>query len=279
MWKLRLYLPLVGFVLPTLVIGYGVVIPSSCIRGVNELSIGFGTTVFGAVLTYLAGIRSATAIDCPLRVPLRVRFARYLNRQASHPKGAFGALLGVIWSLEHRKLNLATLDILEIAPTDQVLDFGCGSGTGVREAAKLAVSGHVTGLDVSETVLGLARRRNRVAVRADRVRLARVDGEELGLAPRSFDRIFSVHSVYFWKAPSDILRQLANALRPGGRLVLAFRPAGTDVPQRFRDETYRFYSAGQLQMMALAAGFSTTRVVDVTQQAQSVVWLIADRQA
>jgi hypothetical protein len=49
--------PLLTFALPTVVIGYGVVIPNSPIAGVNSLTIGFGTTVLGACLAYLAGIR------------------------------------------------------------------------------------------------------------------------------------------------------------------------------------------------------------------------------
>lgn len=57
---LRHYLPLVGFAVPTLIIGYGFVIPRSCIAGVNELTIGFATTVAGACLTYVAGIRAST---------------------------------------------------------------------------------------------------------------------------------------------------------------------------------------------------------------------------
>ena len=55
--KTRYCVPLVGFVIPTVVIGYGVVIPRSCIAGVNELTIGFATTVIGACLTYVVGIR------------------------------------------------------------------------------------------------------------------------------------------------------------------------------------------------------------------------------
>jgi hypothetical protein len=54
--KFKYLVPLIAFVVPTLVIGYGVVIPHSVIAGVNELSIGFGTTVFGACLAYVAGI-------------------------------------------------------------------------------------------------------------------------------------------------------------------------------------------------------------------------------
>jgi ABC-type Fe3+ transport system permease subunit len=56
---LRAYLPLVGFVVPTVVIGYGFVIPRSCIAGWNELTVGFAATVVGACLTYLAGVRLA----------------------------------------------------------------------------------------------------------------------------------------------------------------------------------------------------------------------------
>jgi hypothetical protein len=57
--KARHLLPLVGFVVPTVLIGYGVVIPRSCIAGVNELTIGFATTVVGACVTYVVGVRSA----------------------------------------------------------------------------------------------------------------------------------------------------------------------------------------------------------------------------
>ena len=49
-------LPLLGFVVPTAAIGYGIVIPRSCIAGVNALTIGFGISILGASVTYLAGI-------------------------------------------------------------------------------------------------------------------------------------------------------------------------------------------------------------------------------
>ena len=57
--NLHLFVPLAGFVLPTVMIGYGVVIPRSCIAGWNELTVGFAATVVGACLTYIAGLRLA----------------------------------------------------------------------------------------------------------------------------------------------------------------------------------------------------------------------------
>ena len=58
--QIRLYVPLLGYVIPTLVIGYGFVIPRSCIAGVNELTIGFGGAVLGACVTYVIGVAAAT---------------------------------------------------------------------------------------------------------------------------------------------------------------------------------------------------------------------------
>jgi hypothetical protein len=56
--KLRYFVPLFGFVAPTLLIGFGLVIPGSCIAGVNQLSVGFAATVLGSCLAYCLGIRA-----------------------------------------------------------------------------------------------------------------------------------------------------------------------------------------------------------------------------
>jgi hypothetical protein len=57
--KARHLWPLVGFVVPTVAIGYGFVIPRSCIAGVNELTLGFASTIAGACLAYVLGVRAA----------------------------------------------------------------------------------------------------------------------------------------------------------------------------------------------------------------------------
>ncbi len=57
--KMKRYWPLIGFVAPTLIIGYGHVIPTSCIAGVNELTVGFAATIAGACFTYWLGLQAA----------------------------------------------------------------------------------------------------------------------------------------------------------------------------------------------------------------------------
>jgi hypothetical protein len=64
--RLRHFVPLAGFLVPSAAIGYGVVIPQSCIAGLNELSVGFAATLVGACVTYWAGLR-AVARDGAMR--------------------------------------------------------------------------------------------------------------------------------------------------------------------------------------------------------------------
>jgi membrane protein DedA with SNARE-associated domain len=51
--------PLILFVVPSLVIGYGFVLPRNHVSPLSELSVGFAGTVLGASISYLVGIRLA----------------------------------------------------------------------------------------------------------------------------------------------------------------------------------------------------------------------------
>lgn len=62
------YLPLIGHVVPTLVVGYGWVIPRNGVGGWNEVTIGFAMSVVGTCIAYVLGqrqaLRSTTREEC-----------------------------------------------------------------------------------------------------------------------------------------------------------------------------------------------------------------------
>lgn len=57
--RLKHFLPLLGYLLPTAVITYGIVIPGTCVAGFNQLTIGIGMNLVGAAVTYVLGLRAA----------------------------------------------------------------------------------------------------------------------------------------------------------------------------------------------------------------------------
>ena len=108
---------------------------------------------------------------------------------------------------------------LRLPPGAHVLDLGCGVG---RHAVELARRGyHVTGLDLSPTLLRIARERAERAGIA--VEWIAADMRAIPYAD-TFDAVLNLFSSwgYFERDDEDqrVLRSVAAALKPGGRLLL-----------------------------------------------------------
>src|SRR5437016_12470708 len=78
---------------------------------------------------------------------------------------------------EHLPITLPVLEKMRLAPTDSVLDVGCGAGWLSRRLAKLVPEGRVVGMDISDEMIRHARRSS-----VDFDNLIFVAGEEIGRA-------------------------------------------------------------------------------------------------
>ncbi len=108
-----------------------------------------------------------------------------------------------------------------LRPGDRVLDVGCGTGDLCLLAARrVGPGGRVTGVDISEEMLAVGRRKVAEAGLADRVELLRANALDLPFPDRSFD---VVTSGFVLRNLADLPRALAEmvrVLRPGGRAAI-----------------------------------------------------------
>jgi ubiquinone/menaquinone biosynthesis C-methylase UbiE len=148
--------------------------------------------------------------------------------QFGRPQGTAGRVAG--WVMAHRQSNRQrnswVVSLLDVQPTDRVLEIGFGPGLAIAELGRrVGDSGHVCGIDHSEVMLRLATRRNASAVAAGRVTLSRASVDQLPPSlGGSFDAILSVNSLGFWPAPTERLEELRRRLRSGGRIAIASQP-------------------------------------------------------
>jgi len=142
------------------------------------------------------------------------------NRQYRSPHGLMGWLAGERMVRQHGPETAWTLSLLEIEPTDTVLEVGCGAGQGIKLAAEKACDGRVMGIDLSGMMVRVATRRNAQAVKAGRVVLAQGTITALPFADQSFDKVMTIHTCYFWPKPAGALSELSRVLKPGGRLII-----------------------------------------------------------
>ncbi|MGH9190329.1 MAG: class I SAM-dependent methyltransferase [Acidimicrobiales bacterium] len=106
-----------------------------------------------------------------------------------------------------------------VATDDRVLDIGCGTGRSTRDAARVASSGSVLGVDLSARMLGRARAQTAIDGIVN-VRFEQADAQVHPFERSAFDVTISSFGVMFFGDPIAAFANIGSALRPGGQLAL-----------------------------------------------------------
>ncbi len=188
---------------------------------------------------------------------LRRPIEAVLGRHYACPSGIVGRLVGERMVRQHVPETLWTVSLLGIEREDRVLEIGFGAGQAVELVAARATDGHVAGIDLSRTMVRAATRRNRRAVAAGHVALRQNDVAALPYADGQFDKVLSIHTLYFWPDPERALAEIFRVLRPGGRVALTLSPGKVGEAE---GAGYRARVDERIIPAMERIGFSTVRV-------------------
>lgn len=110
------------------------------------------------------------------------------------------------------------------------LDIGCGTGAHTLWLAEQRL--HVTGLDESAAMLGVARAKSRGLDPAPE--WLHADAGSLPFGEGRFDLVVSVAALEFVDEPTAVVREAERVLRPGGRLVMGLLVADSAWGEAYR---------------------------------------------
>jgi ubiquinone/menaquinone biosynthesis C-methylase UbiE len=118
------------------------------------------------------------------------------------------------------------LNHLDLARARAALDVGCGSGADlVAMAGSMLPGAEIYGLDVSETMIGEARRR--IAGLHPRVSLHVGTAASLPFPDETFDACLADTVLQHIPDPAQAVREMARVTRPGGRIAALEFDLGT----------------------------------------------------
>ena len=168
--------------------------------------------------------------------------------QFAKPSGGVGWIVGHVMALKNGHRSEWVFSLLDLKPTDRVLEIGFGSGTDIARASRSAA--FVAGVDHSDVMLRMASKRNADPIREGRVALQLGSAGQLPFPEEHFDRVFAINSAQFWKDSIKTLGEVRRVLKPGGRVALAVQPRAKNATE----ETTRQAGIGLSKSLA-AAGF------------------------
>lgn len=168
----------------------------------------------------------------------------------------------------HLPIVEPTLALMDLQPSDRVLDVGCGSGWLVRRLAARVPKGSVMGIDVSDEMI---RRAQLSRAGATNIKFVQGTAEEIPAPPGSFTKVLSVESAYYWHNPAHGMAGIFRVLEPGGSawILINFYRDNADCHQwqmHYQIPTH-LLSAAEWQDLFTSAGFqnvSHRRIPDLS---------------
>ncbi|MEQ1675973.1 MAG: class I SAM-dependent methyltransferase [Chitinophagaceae bacterium] len=146
-----------------------------------------------------------------------------MARQLRKPGGAMGNKVGLMMNKANESLYDFTLDTMQLAPGERVLEIGFGNGKFFTKIFSKAADLHISGLDFSATMVQAARLENEQHIKENKLALVQGSSSEMPFADNSFDKIYCINVVYFWDEPQHHLQEIKRVLKPGGLFFATIR--------------------------------------------------------
>ena len=188
---------------------------------------------------------------------------KLIASQVRKPSGTIGKMIGYGMARGHRRLYDWTIDLMDVRPTDRVLDVGCGNGKVVGLIAGISTEGFVAGIDYSEAMVQSARKLNADEIRSGRVEIVHSNVSAMLYEDESFDKVCAIETFYFWPDPALNLKEVWRVLKPGGSVFVVMEMSKEITNQqkaalwaaRF---DLRCFSEAEMEEMLTEAGFGRT---------------------
>lgn len=114
---------------------------------------------------------------------------------------------------DHWPITRPALEMMRMAPDENVLDVGCGAGWLSRILARGVPQGRVVGMDISNEMIHHARE---ASVELENLVFVVGGVDEIPWEANFFSKAISVESSYYWPDPAKGLREIHRVLREGG---------------------------------------------------------------
>ncbi|MBZ4041681.1 class I SAM-dependent methyltransferase [Flavobacterium hibisci] len=197
--------------------------------------------------------------------------------QLKHPTGEKGIEIANMMHETNINMTRHSIQNLNISSGNSILELGHGNAGHVEFLFEQAENLKYYGLEMSELMFQEARQINRNFVSQKQAFFSVYDGNIIPFDAASFDKIFTVNTIYFWQDPQKLLLEIYRVLKPNGNFCLTFAEESFMKTLPFTQFEFELYSTEKALKLIEKTVFRVVYTESQTEKVKSKTGELVDR--
>jgi SAM-dependent methyltransferase len=143
-----------------------------------------------------------------------------LSRQFRKPSGPLGYYALNFMKKNNQDYIAKVCGMLDPQDTDSILEIGCGAGHALAAIAERSRHCAIDAIDFSPFMIKKAEKTRKGCPNPGRIVLLSDDFCDCDFTGKSYNKIFAINVVYFWRELPAVFAKILRLLRPEGVFIL-----------------------------------------------------------
>ena len=197
--------------------------------------------------------------------------------QLKHPTGEKGIEMGNMMNETNINMTRHSIQNLQIEHGNKILELGHGNAGHVEFIFEQAENIKYYGLEMSELMFQEARQINRNYVSQKQAFFSIYEGNTIPFEDDSFNKVFTVNTIYFWQEPEKLLSEIYRVLQPKGILCITFAEESFMKQLPFTQFEFELYSTEKVEKLIEKSFFKIINKETLTEKVKSKTGELVDR--
>ncbi|WP_412850486.1 class I SAM-dependent methyltransferase [Chryseobacterium sp. PMSZPI] len=192
---------------------------------------------------------------------------KILAQHLANPQGEKGIEIGEMMNATNIGMTLETIKTLVIEDHEHILEIGHGNAGHLKHIFSLAKNLEYTGIDISETMHDEAEKLNEEF--KNQASFVLYEGKKIPFEEKTFDKIFTVNTVYFWENPVAFLNEIYRVLKDQGTFVLTFGQRDFMEKLPFTAYDFKLYNNNEMEELISESKFKRMKIAEKEEEIKS----------
>lgn len=192
---------------------------------------------------------------------------KILAQNLANPQGEKGIEIGEMMNATNISMTLESIRTLVMEDDQHILEIGHGNAGHLKSIMSLAKNLRYTGVDISETMHNEAKRLNKEF--ENQADFILYEGKKLPFKDGTFNKIFTVNTVYFWENPVEFLNEIYRVLKDDGTFVLTFGQRDFMEKLPFTEYDFTLYNNNEMEELISKSHFKRMKISEKKEEIKS----------